>query len=38
VKIDLEKLGLQWRHADYIIVARDMVAVVERLLEQNQRM
>jgi len=29
VKIDLEKLGLQWRHADYIIVARDMVAVVE---------
>ena len=29
MKIDLEKLGLQWRHADYIIVAGDTVVVVE---------
>jgi len=29
VKIDLEKLGLQWKHADYIIVAGDTVVVVE---------
>jgi len=29
VKIDLKKLGLQWRHTDYIIVARDTVVVVE---------
>jgi len=26
VKIDLEKLELQWRHADYIIAARDTVS------------
>jgi len=29
MKIDLEKLGLQRRHADYIVIAGDTVVIVE---------